>query len=415
MVLGTANGWQNYSITSEPCRAYDLLINAGVSSDHLIYMSYTENYKDKYNPFPYTMYTDPGSGDNLKDYAKQCYDHFDYKDEDITPELFIALLSGDEEKVKSITGKTNPKVLKSTEEDSIFIYFIDHGDEDLIYVGEGIVTSTQLIESIQSLHMKHMYKDLVFFMEACHSGSMFKSLPKGLNTYIFTSSMEGKNAAMSNCPPYDRINGIQMDTCLGGLYDNLWMSKVENTNQGNISLYDIYTYVFEEVRYKSGQTPSLYGDIESMKSKLISEFIGTNIIVNTTQINTSSSSSNTPHGIIPLDQVPLHLAKWKAIRSSKEQLNNEMNKLVALQLQEIKHDIIMMKIAIQYTHNEIIAQSLHTLSANKYDQHCYINAIQNLMKKCHFSIPLKEDHSNIIKNLCSLNNNNDLNVDTFCI
>ena len=41
MVMGGADGWGNYSITSDPCRTYDDLIKAGIKPENIIYMTYT--------------------------------------------------------------------------------------------------------------------------------------------------------------------------------------------------------------------------------------------------------------------------------------------------------------------------------------------------------------------------------------
>ena len=43
MVMGVADGWMNYSITSEPCRVYDDLIKAGIKPENIIFMAYTSN------------------------------------------------------------------------------------------------------------------------------------------------------------------------------------------------------------------------------------------------------------------------------------------------------------------------------------------------------------------------------------
>ena len=41
IVMGGADGWLNYSITSEPCRVYADLTRAGVKPENIIYMTYT--------------------------------------------------------------------------------------------------------------------------------------------------------------------------------------------------------------------------------------------------------------------------------------------------------------------------------------------------------------------------------------
>ena len=51
MVFGGADGWGNYSITSDPCRTYDDLIKAGIKPENIIYMTYTTDVTAYMNPF----------------------------------------------------------------------------------------------------------------------------------------------------------------------------------------------------------------------------------------------------------------------------------------------------------------------------------------------------------------------------
>ena len=39
----------------------------------------------------------------------------------------------------------------------------------------------QLLTTLKEMHSKNMYEELVFYLEACESGSMFVDLPDDLN------------------------------------------------------------------------------------------------------------------------------------------------------------------------------------------------------------------------------------------
>lgn len=73
------------------------------------------------------------------------------------------------------------------------------------------------------MHDKHMYKELVFYMEACESGSMFLSLPKDINVYATTASNAKESSWGTYCMPDDIVDGIHLGTCLGDLYSVNWM------------------------------------------------------------------------------------------------------------------------------------------------------------------------------------------------
>ena len=85
------------------------------------------------------IFTD--SADNTDgDWAKfGCFEHIDYTGDNVNAEVFLGILSGNAEKVKEKTGIENPKVLAAGPEDTVFTYFIDHGDEGFISVGTNYV------------------------------------------------------------------------------------------------------------------------------------------------------------------------------------------------------------------------------------------------------------------------------------
>ena len=85
------------------------------------------------------------------------------------------------------TGKT----LKSGPNDNVFVYFTDHGAKviitktfshlDMIYCyqglvafGENLLKATELNKAIKDMYDAKKYKKMVFYVEACESGSMFK-------------------------------------------------------------------------------------------------------------------------------------------------------------------------------------------------------------------------------------------------
>ena len=186
MVFGGADGWGNYSITSDPCRTYDDLIKAGIKPENIIYMTYTTDVTSNRNPFKGMIFTDPAETTD-GDWAKYgCFEHVDYTDKEITPSVFLAILSGDAETVKAKTGKENPKVLAAGPDDTVFTYFIDHGAEGIIVVGKDYVTDEQLLDSLKTAHEKKLYGKWVWFMETCYSES--KNLPKDWDINIMTAN-----------------------------------------------------------------------------------------------------------------------------------------------------------------------------------------------------------------------------------
>lgn len=49
------------------------------------------------------------------------------------------------------------------------------------------------------------YSKLVFYMEACESGSMFKTLPTDLNIFATTAANAKESSWGTYCPPHDQV------------------------------------------------------------------------------------------------------------------------------------------------------------------------------------------------------------------
>lgn len=56
------------------------------------------------------------------------------------------------------------------------INFVDHGGPGLIAFPSEYLYATTLIPALEQMWSQKMYKKLVFYMEACESGSMFDGL-----------------------------------------------------------------------------------------------------------------------------------------------------------------------------------------------------------------------------------------------
>ena len=391
MVMGGADGWGNYSITSDPCRTYDDLIKAGVKPENIIYMTYTSDVTSYSNPFKGMIFTDPAPNTD-GDWAKYgCFDHIDYTDKEINKEVFLGILSGDAEAVAKATGKENPKVLAAGPEDTVFTYFIDHGSDGLICVGYDYVREKELIGALKTAHEKQIYGKWVWFMEACHSGSMFPNLPADWNIYVMTSSDAHHNAWMSNCPPDDKVAGKSLDTCLSGLWDNSYLDYLEQHPKTTIG--EIVDAVMADVKKTSDQNVSEFGDM-SFRDMPLSEFFGelpTPSFRTTKKVNAES--------LVSLDQVPMHLAKWRAIRADKSEMASALAEYERLAFESAKREVEVMRLGVSLM-NEKAADSALKTASESYSASCVRDLSIALHEKCGHSFPFSESTSNLLRNIC---------------
>ena len=103
-----------------------------------------------------------------------------------------------------------------------------------------------LIDTLQYMHKHRMYNQLVFYMEACESGSMFIDLPTDMNIYVTTAANPDESSWGTYCPPDDAVNGTNLDSCLGDLYSVNWMEDSDIRGHMNESLQDQFTIVQNE-------------------------------------------------------------------------------------------------------------------------------------------------------------------------
>ena len=282
---------------------YSDLIMRGFKPENIILMSYSTALNAAENPFKGMIFTDPAETTD-GDWAKYgCFDHIDYTDKDINGEVFLGILSGDAARVEKATGKKNPKVFSGGPEDTMFTYFIDHGSPDVIWVEDDAVRTAHVMEAMKAAYEKKLYGKWLFYMEACHSGSMFENLPADWNLYVMTSSDAHHNAKMSNCPPNDYIEDKHFGCCLSGLWDNSWTSYLEANPKTTVG--DLFDAVKEDVAKTSEQTVCEWGDMKFRDMK-VADFFGE---IPARRFRAPKAAKGTQ---VPLDQVPLHLAKWNA-------------------------------------------------------------------------------------------------------
>lgn len=140
----------------------------------------------------------------------------DYKGDDVTPENYLKVLKGEK-------TATTPKVLKSTEKDKVFLIFFDHGAPGLIAFPNEYLYAKDLIPALKYMHEHKMYSKLMYYLEACESGSMFVDLPKDIGIYAVTAANASESSWGYYCGSEAIVDGKNIGSCLGDLFSITWM------------------------------------------------------------------------------------------------------------------------------------------------------------------------------------------------
>eukprot|EP00340_Litonotus_pictus_P000628 CAMPEP_0170521566 /NCGR_PEP_ID=MMETSP0209-20121228/6949_1 /TAXON_ID=665100 ORGANISM="Litonotus pictus, Strain P1" /NCGR_SAMPLE_ID=MMETSP0209 /ASSEMBLY_ACC=CAM_ASM_000301 /LENGTH=416 /DNA_ID=CAMNT_0010808527 /DNA_START=208 /DNA_END=1455 /DNA_ORIENTATION=- len=232
--------------------------------ENIIVMAYDDIAYNEMNPFKGKVFNRPDPQGFGHDYYEGV--NIDYKGEDVNPQNFLSILRGDKEAVK---GKGNGRVLESGSEDKVFIYFADHGAVGLIaFPNDQLLYADELTEVLKTMNKEKKFNKLVFYLESCESGSMFKDvLPDNISVYATTAASPVESSFAVYCD--SKIFGLIISTCLGDEYSIAWLEDSDKDNKSE-SLSQQFSLIEKKVRKSY---PMQFGDM-SFKEEPIFDYQG---------------------------------------------------------------------------------------------------------------------------------------------
>lgn len=181
----------------------------------------------------------------------------------VTPDNFLKILSGD---IEGMKGIGSGKVIQSGPNDHVFVNFVDHGAPGLIAFPDGELYATQLLKVLKKMYSENKYSQMVIYVEACESGSMFENLlPSNLNIYA-TTAANGRESSYA-CY-YDNLR----ETYLGDVYSVKWMEDSDKENLNDETLAHQFELVKKETNTSHVQE---FGDM-SIAKEVVGFFQGVN-------------------------------------------------------------------------------------------------------------------------------------------
>lgn len=264
VLVAGSNGFWNYRHQADICHAYQILKKNGIPESNIIVMSYDDVANDAENPIPGKLFNKP----NGEDVYAGC--QIDYKGDSVTPENFLAIIKGDKTKV---TGG-NGKVVESTAESKVFINFADHGAPGLIAFPNEYLYANDFNAAINFMHTNQRYQEMVIYIEACESGSMFENiLADNINVYAITAANSDESSWGTYCPPDDMVNGVEINSCLGDLFSVNWMEDADKFSPAKETLDQQFVRVknltdkshvmrFGDLEFKSEAVGNFYGNLD---------------------------------------------------------------------------------------------------------------------------------------------------------
>lgn len=254
-----SSGFMNYRHQADGCHAYQVLLESGIPADQIILMMQDDVANSGQNPFKGQLFNKPGS--NSTDVYKGC--KVDYRGSIVTAKLFLSVITGDQSGVPA-----GGKVLKSTSSDRVFLNFVDHGGVNIVAFPNGpLLHSSELAAALKTMQTKEMYSELLFYMEACESGSMFPGLATDSKIFAVTAANAKESSYGFYCSPDDKVNGKAIGSCLGDLFSISWMEDSDLADPSET----IQTQVQRVTERTSKSHVMTFGD-KSFESEPFSDF-----------------------------------------------------------------------------------------------------------------------------------------------
>ncbi|WOL10090.1 legumain [Canna indica] len=264
LLVAGSSGYGNYRHQADVCHAYQLLRRGGLKEENIVVMMHDDIAYNPLNPRQGIIINHPQGQDVYAGVP------WDYTGKHVTTRNLYAVLLGNKTAVEGGSGK----VIDSKSDDRIFIYYSDHGGPGVLGMPNmPYLYAADFIEVLKQKHASNSYKEMIIYVEACESGSIFEGLmPEDLNIYATTASNAEESSWGTYCPGTDPSPPSEFFTCLGDLYSVAWMEDSETHDLRAETVGDQYEVVKMRTSnrntYNAGSHVMEFGDKNVKPEKL---------------------------------------------------------------------------------------------------------------------------------------------------
>ena len=393
-----SDGYDNYRHQADVYHAYQIIAKNHGLANTTILMAYDDIANAFGNKHKGVIINEP-NGPNV--YPGEAA--HDYRREQVSRDNFLAVLTGDKSGVKGGSGR----VLETDENDTIFVYFADHGGPGVIafpqkfLVYQPLLSAEKVMAALKEMHAGNKYTRFTFFIEACFSGTMFDQLlDPSLNIYGMTAADPFESSYACD---YSKEFGTYLNDC----WSIHWMDEVTANAQEDLT--ELYSEVVSDTNTSH---PCVYGDL-ALGNDSISVFIGAD----------SSSSSVPPkkmgkrsHGA---DAVSAHeVDRAILLRRLAHAESAEEKKLLSMELRKERLNRLAVEdkvnlILHKFTRDAALREELmhpsdyisspgkcHRSSSDLAPRDCELAAMDAFAEHCGLTSNYAYKHLTTMSNLC---------------
>lgn len=388
VIAAGSSGFWNYRHQADSCHAYQLMVKSGVPAENIILMMQDDVANDSENPFKGQLYNKPGN--DSPDVYKGC--QVDYSGKKVTAQLFMDVLTGNAQRAKG-------KVLKSTEKDTVFVNFVDHGGVGLVAFPNGPVLHVkELSKTLKTMQSQKMFKQLVFYMEACESGSMFPDLTSDGKILAVTASNAKESSWGTYCGDEAVVKGKSIGSCLGDLFSVNWM---QDDDLGKYSSETFRSQIQKITKLTNKSHVCSFGD-KSFENEAIGDV----------EALAATESMDVARGSVDTRDIYVNQAFWAWNNAAAEDKEAAWKKLVQVVKSREADDAVFQSItskACSDVNKEGCQKKLQGDQNDVKEVECHYNLVHTLHQHC----PASESHyskggwngynmkySQVLANLC---------------
>jgi legumain len=397
--MAGSNTYSNYRHQADACHAYQIAKKNGIPESNIILLAYDDIADNSENPFPGKIFNKP-DGPDVYEGCK-----ISYRGRDVNRENFIKVLTGD----ASAPGP----VLKSSASDRVFVYFADHGGVGILGVPNGAsggyIHASDVNKALETMHSKSMYKELLFYVEACESGSIFKDLLKAPNVVAVTAANAAESSWGYYCYPHDKVNGKHIGSCLGDEFSIRWM---EDSDKGFMATETVAQQISKVRREVSNYSHvQQFGDGSVIGAEVIGDFEGSNA-GNASKLSGAMNSlaileDGFAHSAVNSRDIDVHLAYSKMQQAVTLQQRREAQTALASVVGErMALDEKFMRIAMLAVNGDRVkAQAMIDGDLEALGNvACHVEALEVVVESCGALDDYTMRYSRLFANLCSVAN-----------
>ncbi|ETP46639.1 hypothetical protein F442_07133 [Phytophthora nicotianae P10297] len=185
VIVDTSRFWSNYRHVANALSLYHSVKCLGIPDSQIILMLADQMPCNARNCFPGQVFNSRTQKINL--YGKNV--EVDYRGSEVSVANFITVLTGRHE-----PGTPASKKLDTDENSNIFLYMSGHGGDGFLKFQDFEEMSSQdLADSIQEMHVKKRYNEIFFMVDTCQAGSLSNAL-ESPKVVTIGSSQTGENS-----------------------------------------------------------------------------------------------------------------------------------------------------------------------------------------------------------------------------